>query len=94
MLDKDKIIIVVRAGIEDMGSDESYHFLQECGHAMGNFDDSVIKLIVPDNDFQGIRVECINPKLVSEAEYAGVEEKLDELIKKSDEFLASIKEEE
>lgn len=93
-MDKDKIIIVVRAGVGDMGSEESYHFLKECSRAIGNFDESIIKLIAPDRDFQGIRIECINPKLVSDAEYAGVEEKLDELIKKSNEFLAGIREEE
>lgn len=89
MVDKNKIILVIYINIENIDRADVPAYLNESQKALDNFfDNSVLKLFVPVRN-QETRIECINPKLVSEEEYKNAVEITEDAKKKLDEFLNS-----
>ena len=80
MQDKDKLIIVSYVNVGDLATDrdiaQELHEISEILHEL--FDYSVKLLIVPIRKGES-RVECINPKLLTEAEYKDTREKVEKI---------------
>lgn len=51
-------------------------------------DDNILYFIVPTRKHSDVKIECINPKLVTEHEYSDIKTKLESLEKGVKEFLA------
>lgn len=71
MLDKDKIILVCYIDVSEIDDSYTLEYLNSFSESL-IFDESVLKLIIPNNE--ETRIECINPKLISDDEYAKVSE--------------------
>ena len=71
MLDKDKIILVCYIDVSEIDDSYTLEYLNRFSESL-IFDESVLKLIIPNNE--ETRIECINPKLISDDEYAKVSE--------------------
>lgn len=70
MLDKDKLILVVKFGIKGLRVKRAYEDIINCHESLiSQFDDSVGILVIPVRDSKTINVEAINPQLVSEEDY-------------------------
>jgi len=83
---KDKIILVYYLDIRYINSSDVNQYLFDFYEKIKEEnDDSVYQIIIPVREAS--RVECINPKLISEDEY----KKVEELIIKNKDFLLSIK---
>ena len=75
MLDKDKLIVVIYVGTEDI--QKTYELVIDLEKNIKKcFDDSVRLIFVPDVNNIGIKFECINPVLLNEEQYKKVEDKL------------------
>ena len=75
----DKLIIVIYIGAEGL----SYNTVFETGEsilkAVNNSSPDIIAYAIPDNSSKEIRVECLNPKLMTEQEYVDVNKKLNKI---------------
>lgn len=70
MLDKDKLILVVKFGMKGLHMQKAYEDIINCHESLiSQFDDSVGILVIPVRDSKTINIEAINPKLVSEEDY-------------------------
>lgn len=86
-MDKDKIILVVYAGMLGLGSTTVYDNIMAIQESLKyTFDDSVKTLIVPRRDSDETWVECINPQLVTEEKYKEAEEAVEKIKKKLEEM--------
>ena len=90
MLDKDKLFIVVYAGVHGFGDQTVSEILANIAHHM-QYDDSVNTLIIPTRDSE-TRVECINPVLLSEEQYEETRKKIERLTEKVEEAIKTLKE--
>ncbi|MBC8146848.1 MAG: hypothetical protein H8E98_02550 [Bacteroidetes bacterium] len=93
MTKKEKpIILVVYVGIFDTDVAYTKQYICEIEESLnksrGMFgDEDIVMFIVPDYNDVGIRIECLNPVFVSEAEFNEIEIKLKETKKKLDKYL-------
>lgn len=87
MLDKDKIILVSYVNISNIDDVDVAPYMDRLTQLM-TFDDSVLRLFIPVRESE-TRVECINPKRISDEEYVKVSEFVEDAQKKLDEFLNS-----
>lgn len=71
MLDKDKIILICYIDVSEIDDSYTLEYLNRFNESL-IFDESVLKLIIPNHE--ETRIECINPKLISDEEYAKVSE--------------------
>lgn len=90
MLDKDKLFIVVYAGVHGFCDQTVSEILANIAHHM-QYDDSVNTLIIPTRDSE-TRVECINPVLLSEEQYEETRKKIESLTEKVEEAIKTLKE--
>ena len=93
MLDKDKVIIVVYVGTNELS--ETYNLVIDLEKNIKNcFDDSVRLIFVSDVNNIGIKFECINPVLLNEEQYKKVEDKLSVLDNKIKNYIKENKNDE
>jgi hypothetical protein len=78
MNDKDKLFLVFYVGLKSIRTEDRCAHLNEIVHHM-DFDYTISQIYVPDYCSDEIRVECINPKLITEEEYNGVQEIIDKV---------------
>lgn len=76
MSDKDKLFLVFYVGVKSIRTEDRYVYFNEIVHHM-DFDYTIRPIYVPDYCSDEIRVECINPKLITEEEYKSVQEIID-----------------
>ena len=94
MQDNDKIIIVFYIDVSRINMDDVYEYTSYVAkHFNGYFDDTVKPLFVATNE-GGNRVDCINPRLLSEEEYKTTSEKIKLFEAEYEKFLKEIKEQE
>lgn len=81
---KDKIILVFYVGIRNLSdkNDVQDYLTKLRDLAVHDNDDSVEGFFVPLSETNEIRIECINPVMISEEKYSEVEKKLSELKEK------------
>ena len=82
MLDKDKLMFVVYFGVKSMPNNFKVNqmLIGWSENLKRSFDDSVKTFVVPQRTTDEIKMEILNPELVSE-------EKIEQLIKIYNEFL-------
>lgn len=90
MLDKDKLILIVYFGIDGYTlQSRAYTEMIDCRYSLiSQFDDSVKILVIPDRTAKNIRVETINPKLLSDEDYR---EKVMPIIEKAEQVIKEFK---
>lgn len=90
MLNKDKLIIVAYINMGLISDTDASEFLAETARALKpNGDDSILFYVIPVREGE-TRLDCINPKLVSEEEY----EKARQACEKITEKLAELEKDE
>ena len=90
MLDKEKLFIVVYVGVHGFGDQTVSEILENVASHI-KYDDSVNTLIIPTRDSE-TRVECINPVLLSPAQYEETEKTFKSLTEKVEEAIKMLKE--
>ena len=86
MNDKDKLFLVFYVGVKSISTEDRHVYFNEIVHHM-DFDYTIRPIYVPDYCSDEIRVECINPKLITEDEYV----KVQEIIDKTNYFVENLK---
>lgn len=91
MLDKDKLILIVYFGIDGFELRRSREEMINCREVLrSQFDDSVKILVLPDRSSESIKVETINPQLLSDEDYR---EKVMPIIEKAEKVIKEFKNE-
>ena len=82
---KDKIIIVYYVDIREIDKMDVPDYMDDVYHSLKENDNTVHQVFVPI--YNDSRVECINPKYLSEEEVEKVSHAVEELIAKADEWI-------
>lgn len=78
MNDKDKLLLVFYVGLKHIQQkDRSAYFREISQHFINAFDETIKPILIADVKSNKTKVECINPKLITEDEYAKVQEIID-----------------
>lgn len=89
MLDKDKLILAFYINVDGIDQYDIPEYLNEAREGLtSNLDDSVISYFIPIEG-ENSKVECINPSFIDGDEYEAAKEKLDNAVKKLEEFLTN-----
>ena len=90
MLDKDKLILAFYINVDSIDSCDVYDYLNEAREGLtSNLDDSVISYFIPIEG-ENSKVDCINPSFIEGDVYKDNKEKLENAVKKLEEFLTNI----
>lgn len=88
-LDKDKLILVVYFGTDGLLLSRAYTEMVRCRESLiSQFDYSVKILVIPDRTSEEIRIEPINPQLLSDEDYKS---KILPLVEKAEKVLKEFK---
>ena len=90
MLDKEKLFIVIYLDVRAIHDSDIVPYIEAVTSAI-QYDESIAKLIVPTRDSE-TRVECINPVLLSPAQYEETEKTFKSLTEKVEEAIKMLKE--
>ena len=91
MLDKDKLILIVYFGVDGFELRREREEMINCREVLrSQFDDSVKILVLPDRSSESIKVETINPQLLSDEDYC---EKVMPIIEKVEKVIKEFKNE-
>ncbi len=71
-----KIILVHYINVGNMGKEDVKNYLNEISAKLIPKDNEIISYLIPVNNSE-TRVECLNPKLVSDSDYKQAKELLD-----------------
>lgn len=82
----DKIILVIYIYVGEMSTEKAKGVLTRIVEKMQPSSDSILHYYIPVKKGES-RIECINPKTVSEDEYKTVKEVLEKCKKKLNEYL-------
>lgn len=89
MLDKDKLILAFYINVDGIDQYDIPEYLNEAREGLtSNLDDSVISYFIPIEG-ENSKVDCINPSFIDGDEYEAAKEKLDNAVKKLEEFLTN-----
>ena len=89
MLDKDKLILVFYINVDRIDQNDIYEYMNDARKCLTrNLDDSVISYFIPIEG-ENSKVDCINPSFIDGDEYEAAKEKLDNAVKKLEEFLTN-----
>ena len=84
MLDKNKIILVIYVNIENLKDADVAPYMNQLTQTVV-FDNSILRLFIPIRKGE-TRIECINPKRISDEDYT----KVSEIVEKADKVLNDI----
>ena len=90
MLDKEKLFIVIYLDVRTIHDSDIVPYIEAVTSAI-QYDESIAKLIIPTRDSE-TRVECINPVLLSPAQYEETEKTFKSLTEKVEEAIKMLKE--
>ena len=89
MLDKDKLILAFYINVDGIDQYDIPEYLNDAREGLtSNLDDSVISYFIPIEG-ENSKVDCINPSFIDGDEYEAAKEKLDNAVKKLEEFLTN-----
>ncbi|MCK9447194.1 hypothetical protein M0Q50_10110 [bacterium] len=83
----EQLILVFYINIDNMSTQRAMEYLQDIQENVKNKPEGSIQYIIPVKD-QETKIECINPKIVTEEQYNEILEKLNSI-----EYLSSLPEE-
>lgn len=89
---KDKIILVFYLDTTDIPRGDENEYIKNASEALNYLKDDSVMLVIVPVEGQETRLECINPVLLNEEQYAQVQEKIDGFQKALDEFAEQAKE--
>lgn len=90
MRDKEKLFIVIYVDVRGIHDSDVVSYLKAIASSM-EYDESVAKLIIPTRESE-TRVECINPVLLSPAQYDETDRTFKSLKKKFEEAIKILEE--
>jgi len=89
MLDKDKLILAFYINVDGIDKFDIAEYLDDARKGLtSNLDDSVISYFIPIEG-ENSKIDCINPSFIDGDEYKNAKEKLDNAVKKLEEFLTN-----
>ena len=78
MNDKDKLLLIFYVGLKHIRQEERPAYFNEISQSFNNtFDETIMPILIADVTSDKTKVECINPKLITEDEYVKVQEIID-----------------
>ena len=78
MNDKDKLLLIFYVGLKHIQQEDRPGYFSEISrHFINAFDETIKPILIADVKSDKTKVECINPKLITEDEYAKVQEIID-----------------
>ena len=92
MLLKDKIFLVLYVDVSTIPVEDTYQYIEEAAKSFNHLKDESVQVVILTVREQDTRLECINPVLLNEEQFAQVQEKIDNFQKAFDEFLEQAKE--
>ena len=92
MLIKDKIFLVLYVDVSRIPIEDTYEYLSTVTDAFERIKDESVQMAILPVREQETRLECINPVLLNEEQYAQVQEKLNDFQKVFDELMEQVKE--
>lgn len=90
MLDKEKLFIVIYLDVRSIHDSDVVSYIKAITSSI-EYDESIVKLIIPTRESE-TRVECINPVLLSPAQYEETEKTFKSLTEKVEEAIKMLKE--
>ena len=90
MLDKNKLFIVIYVDVRGIHDSDVVSYIKEIASSI-QYDESIAKLIIPTRESE-TRVECINPVLLSPAQYDETDRTFKSLKKKFEEAIKILEE--
>ena len=90
MLDKNKLFIVIYVDVRGIHDSDVVSYIKEIASSI-QYDESIAKLIIPTRESE-TRVECINPVLLSPAQYDETDKTFKSLKEKVEEAIKMLKE--
>ena len=92
MLKKDCIILVFYVSVKNIDAiDIPYYMDHFVNSVQANKDESVEMYFIPSREIETSKVECINPKLVTEEQYKQIQETIDRFQSELDNLTKQIK---
>ena len=85
---RDKVLLVAYVGVRDRGDDYLMHVAEHIHDAFRWYED-VELILIPEENANDIRLECLNPVLLNEEKYAEVEAAVEKYKKAVDNLLNS-----
>lgn len=85
MLDKDKLFLIMYVNISGINETDVVEYLDNIAD-MFKFDETINRIIIPTREGE-TRVECINPVLLNDKQYAEVERKIENIKKELSKIL-------
>lgn len=83
---QNKIILVMYAGIKDMPDHTAKEYLKHLNEYGHTFDSSIYTIVIPDKYSYELKVECLNPVVLSKEQY----NRVDNIIREAEEKLKNI----
>jgi hypothetical protein len=74
-----KILVVIHVGTKDLSPGQVQEYFSKIYENLPSKNEGFFSFVLPDKESDSIRVECLNPVLLDESEYAKAKEKLDKL---------------
>jgi hypothetical protein len=77
-----KVLVVIYVGIKDLNPGQVQEYFSKIYENLPSKEEGFFSFVLPDKESDSIKVECLNPVLLDESEYAKAKEKLDRLNEK------------
>ena len=90
MLDKEKLFIVIYVDVRGIHDSDVVSYIEAIASSI-QYDESIVKLIIPTRDSE-TRVECINPVLLSPAQYEETDKTFKNLKERFEEAIKTLEE--
>jgi len=74
-----KILVVIHVGTKGLSPGQVQEYFSKIYENLPSKNEGFFSFVLPDKESDSIRVECLNPVLLDESEYAKAKEKLDKL---------------
>jgi len=87
----DKIILIIYVGVKNYPIDKINAYLGNLVQSVMEFNPDIAHYVFPDFESTNFRVECINPKFVTQEEYEIVMKKLENINEELDRILPNAK---
>lgn len=88
---KDKIILVFYVGCKNIDICDIGEYMSYIARHFDKLKDSTVEMIyIPCREETDFRIECINPKMISEEEYSDVQKIVEEFKEKFNDIIKSI----
>ena len=78
----EKLLVVIHVGINGLQPAQIQNYFEQISKSLPSKEEGFFSFIVPDKETDKIKIECLNPVLLTEEEYNNTKEKLEKLNEK------------